>query len=83
MEKEIKKPFRVVVSPSSDDERDFEHISTFPEAIVFASLNDNSATYYSFDNRGEADAFIFGYTVGCGFLGSGSYFKNYSDTDEK
>lgn len=76
-----RKPFSVIICPSSDE----EDSSKLEAADTYRKLRNlldkgvlSSMSEFEFDTEAELDAFIEGYTAGCGWLGDGWYasFKN-------
>lgn len=66
--------FKLLLIPSSDDERAIENANSLTEA---AQLAQNTGAHYvelSFDTEQERDACIKGYQAGIGYLGSGLFF---------
>jgi hypothetical protein len=72
------KNYKVLVIPSSDDERIIEELDiTFYDDIeAYALKNISSAKVHKFSTEREKEVFIEGYLAGVGYLGEGVYFTN-------
>lgn len=66
--------FKLLLIPSSDDERSVEDAKSLAEAIEVAKQSGAHYVELSFDTEQERDACIKGYQAGIGYLGGGLFF---------
>lgn len=75
----FKPDYRIIICPSSDEERMFEELCTdlddFDELLEAITQNDNivHASVVSFNTKKELNLFLEGYNAGVGYLGNGQY----------
>jgi hypothetical protein len=67
--------YHVLVLPSEDDEKKFEDIEEYDHAFWTAKTIEADYEVFTFETVEEQNAFVLGYKKGCGYLGSGLYFK--------
>lgn len=67
---------KVLIVPSSDDEKSYENCQTIGEAIKIHEKRKDSSSIHEFETEAESDAFLQGYKAGVGSLGNGTYFTN-------
>ena len=69
------KKFKLIIAPSSNDERAFESSTTFDEAKkVIEQEGIESAQEFSFDTEKERAAFLEGYHAAIGYNGDGLFY---------
>jgi len=69
--------YRILIVPSSDDEKLFEDCDSIEKAQKIAKKTGATIQLFEFDSEEEKDAFVKGYEAGIGYLGKGLYFLGY------
>ena len=73
---EVSEKIKVLIVPSSDDEKEFSNCNNMDEALALKESEANSASVHEFDSIKDAELFLKGYNAGVGYLGDGLYFSN-------
>mgnify|MGYP003153832378 CR=1 FL=1 len=70
--------YKILIVPSSDDERSFEDVASYEEALNLKNklCNGSGKHEFVFDSKEEREIFIKGYEAGVGYLGDGLYYTN-------
>ena len=77
------KKFKLIIVPSSDDEKLFENVSEYDAALKIIEGDEGiMSKELSFDSENEREIFLQGYYAGIGFLGEGLAWKK-DETGEK
>ena len=72
-----KNQYKVLIAPSSSDERKFEDCVNFDQAVeIMYSIESNAVTVHHFNTSEERDCFISGYQSAIGNLGNGYFITN-------
>ena len=63
---------QIFISPSSEQEKDYENCATLKECVELTKFEDGDALY-NFKSIDEVNAFITGYEAAIGYNGNGFY----------
>ena len=74
--------YKVLIVPSSDDEREYDQLSDFDQALKLHNKSKHQTSVFTFNSVIERNAFIEGYEAGIGYLGGGTWFSK-TVKDEK
>lgn len=72
----MEKQFKILVVPSSDDERAYENIKRFGDAVRTHARRKDNAKIFTFASGAEREAFVKGVEAMAGYMGEGILFKN-------
>lgn len=72
--------YKLLLVPSSDDEREYENLTTFEEAFAQHLEREDSVMTYTFKSEEERNAFLEGVAAMEGYLGKGLAFTTEEET---
>lgn len=72
--KHDKVKFKLILIPSSEDEREYENLNTYEEALALSETREDTAQTFTFESERERSIFLEGVAAMEGYNGKGVAF---------